>query len=128
LVAVVDDEESVCRALLRLLRAAGLEAVSYSSGAQFLDSLNATRPGCVVLDIHMPHASGFDVQARVSQMRPPVPVIAMTGRHREETRLAVIAAGAVAYLCKPVDEHALLDAVAAAIGAGELGDRPTSHG
>jgi FixJ family two-component response regulator len=119
LVAVVDDEESIGRALKRLLRASGLEVVTYSSGGEFLDSLKANRPDCIVLDIHMPQVSGFDVQAFVSRMRPRLPIVMITGRDAEETRQSVIEAGAVAYLCKPVDEQALLAAVTAAIAQGE---------
>jgi FixJ family two-component response regulator len=121
LVAVVDDEDCICRALMRLLSAAGLDVATYLSGTEFLDSLRGQRPpDCVIVDIHMPHVSGFDVQTTLSRMHPAIPVIAMTGRHREEARQAMLAAGAVAYLHKPVDERTLLDAVTAAI-SGQAG-------
>ena len=119
-VAVVDDEEPICRALRRLLQAAGFDVRTFTGGAQFLASLKQPqltehKPDCVVVDIHMPQVSGFDVLATVSRMQPPIPVIAMTGRHREETRQAMLAAGAVAYLTKPIDEPTLLEALKAAI-------------
>jgi FixJ family two-component response regulator len=117
LVAVVDDEEAICRAMMRLLSAAGHDVATYSSGAGFLDSLRDRRPDCAIVDIHMPLVNGFDVLASVSRMQPPIPLIAMTGRHRDQTREAMLAAGAVAYLHKPVDERTLLDAVTAAISA-----------
>jgi FixJ family two-component response regulator len=121
-VAVVDDEESICRALMRLLRAAGFDAATYTSGAQFLESLrHGQRPDCVIADIHMPGVSGFDLQASVSRIQPPIPVIAMTGRHRDETRQAMLLAGAVAYLQKPIDERTLIDAVTAAISRNRSG-------
>jgi FixJ family two-component response regulator len=118
LVAVVDDDEPICRALQRLIRAAGLDAVTYSSGSEFLVSLKARRPDCIVLDVHMPQVTGLELQVLVSQMRPPVPVIMMTGRDTAETRQTVMDAGAVAYLCKPVDEGVLLAAVAEALSSG----------
>jgi FixJ family two-component response regulator len=113
-IAVVDDEEPIRRALARLLRAAGLEVRTYVCGGDFLDSLEHCRFGCVVLDIHMPRVSGFDVQALLARAGARVPVIAITGLDSEATRERVMAAGAVAYLCKPVDQAALLSAVAAA--------------
>jgi DNA-binding response OmpR family regulator len=119
-IAVIDDEEPVCRALMRLLRAAGFDVATFPCGAQFLDSLqqqNAQqqKPDCLLVDIHMPQVSGFDVLAAVTRMQPPIPVIAMTGRHREETRQAMLAAGAIAYLHKPIDERTLMDALKAAM-------------
>jgi FixJ family two-component response regulator len=61
IVAVVDDDESVCRAIRRLLQSVGIEAETFSSGEEFLDTLSAIpsyRPSCVVLDIQMPGISG----------------------------------------------------------------------
>ena len=61
LIAIVDDEESVRKALSRLLRAAGFSVETYSSGAEFLRAVEIRLPQCVVLDLRMPHVSGFDV-------------------------------------------------------------------
>jgi CheY-like chemotaxis protein len=120
-IAVVDDEEPVGRALMRLLRASGFDVTTFTCGAQFLASLpqqaqqHQKKPDCVIVDVHMPRISGFDVLATVSRMQPPIPVIAMTGRHHEEMRQAMLAAGAVAYLPKPIDEPALLEALKVAL-------------
>lgn len=64
LVAVVDDEEAVRIALRRLLRSASLSVETFSSGAEFLESVREQQPDCVVPDLHMPHLGGFAVQAR----------------------------------------------------------------
>jgi FixJ family two-component response regulator len=64
-VAVVDDEEAIRKALKRLLRSAGIAVESYASGQEFLQSLPAQRPQCVVLDIGMHGMTGFDVQAQL---------------------------------------------------------------
>jgi FixJ family two-component response regulator len=114
-IAVVDDEESVCRALTRLLRSAGMEATTFSSGAQFIESLKTHRPHCVVLDLHMPEMSGFDVQARLLESGVRVPVIIMTGHDSPETRDRALSMGPAAYLRKPVDGEVLLDAIAVAL-------------
>jgi FixJ family two-component response regulator len=116
LIAIVDDEESICRALGRLIRSAHLEAETFPSGDEFLSTVADHRPDCVVLDLHMPSADGFRVQALLAQAGLRIPVIVITGRDTPETRERALANGAVAYFRKPVDGEALLDAIAAAIG------------
>jgi len=77
LIAIVDDDESVCRALERLLRSLGLAAESYASGADFMHRLEAfpvSRPDCVILDAQMPDMNGIEVQARLAGVRQHIPV------------------------------------------------------
>ncbi|HKA36687.1 MAG TPA: response regulator [Thermoanaerobaculia bacterium] len=112
MVAVVDDEESVRRALARLFRSAGLDVETYASGAAFLESLDTHSPDCVLLDLHMPSLNGFDVQARLGKR---VPVIVLTGHDTGESYKRAILAGAAAYLRKPVDDRTLLDTIAAVV-------------
>jgi FixJ family two-component response regulator len=116
LIAFVDEEEAVRRALQRLIRSAGLDVDTFTSGAEFLDSLSLRRPDCVVLDLHMPEVNGFQVQSWLSQMPDPVPVVIITGKDSEETHQRAMEGGAMAYLRKPVDEQILLAALANAIG------------
>jgi FixJ family two-component response regulator len=115
LVAIVDDEESVCRALQRLLRAAGFGVETFSSGTEFLQCLQSRRPDCLVLDLQMPRMSGFDVQARLLELGDRVPVVVITGHDTPEARERAMDGGAAAYLRKPADDRALLDAVSTAI-------------
>lgn len=117
LVAIVDDEESVRKALSRLVRSAGFCVETYPSGADFLRSLQQRAPHCVVLDLRMPHISGFDVQNALKLAHAQVPVIIITGDDSAETRAHAIGQGAKAYLRKPVDDAMLLDAIHTAIGS-----------
>jgi FixJ family two-component response regulator len=117
LVAIVDDEESVRKALGRLVRSAGFCVETHASGADFLRSLQQRAPHCVVLDLRMPHIGGFDVQSALKQGHAQVPVIIITGDDSAETRAHAIAQGARAYLRKPVDDTMLLDAIHSAIGS-----------
>jgi FixJ family two-component response regulator len=117
MVAVVDDEESVRKALHRLMLSAGIMVKTFPSGAEFLDSLKRQRPSCAVLDLHMPGVSGFEIQSRLVQASDNLPLIFITGNHTEETKHRVTSAGAAAYLIKPVDDELLLAAVSAAIGS-----------
>ena len=114
LVAIVDDEEPIRKALTRLLRSAGVEVETFSSGSEFLESLPNHRPDCVVLDLHMPVVSGFDVQARLE--KSSVPVVIITGHDSDETRAKALARKPAAYLRKPVNDQTLLDAIELALG------------
>jgi FixJ family two-component response regulator len=115
LVAVVDDEEAVRIALRRLLRSASLNVETFSSGAEFLESVKAHQPDCVVLDLHMPHVGGFAVQAWLAKAGIRLPTVVITGHDTDETRERALAGGAAAYLRKPVDDQALLDAINEAV-------------
>ena len=114
-IAVVDDEEPIRKALKRLLRAAGLEAEGYASGQAFLDGAAARRPDCVLLDLHMPNMSGEQVLRQIRRMTGRTPVVVITAHDTPETRDQCLAAGAAAYLRKPLDDRLLLNAISAAL-------------
>ena len=115
LIAVVDDEESVRRALERLIRSARFDAESHAGGDEFLRTLADHRPDCIVLDVHMPNLDGFQVQSRLAEAHVSIPVIVITGHDTAETHTRALKGGAVAYLRKPVDAEALLSAIASAV-------------
>ena len=115
LIAVVDDEEPIRKALKRLLRSAGMDVDTFPSGAKFLESLSTRWPDCVVLDLHMPVVSGFEVQTRLTESGVTVPVVIITGHDSDETRQLALAGMPVAYLRKPIDGQVLLDAIAVAL-------------
>ena len=114
-VAVVDDDPFVLRGLRRLLRSAGFDVDTYASGTEFLEAARGREPSCVVLDLHMPGASGFDVQTSLAQRGGGTPVIVITGDDTPEAKSRALRLGAKAYFGKPVDEATLLAAISAAI-------------
>jgi FixJ family two-component response regulator len=114
-IAIVDDEESVRRALGRLIRSAGFRVETYSSGSDFLVSVQQQRPQCVVLDLRMPHVNGFHVQQALADAGLSLPVVIITGDDSAESRIRALEQGARAYLRKPVDDAMLLDAIQTAI-------------
>jgi len=120
LIAVLDDEESVRRAIQRLLRSAGFEVLTFASGDEFFKAFDTVEPACLVLDLHMPVPDGFEIQSRLRQMKSSLPVIVLTGHDSPQSRDRVMNAGASAFLRKPVDGQALLDAIAAASQRPEL--------
>lgn len=114
-IAVVDDDESVCKALKRLLGSAGYHASTFTRGAEFLRSVETRRPDCVVLDVHMPGMTGLDVLARLKDSGSEVPVIIITAYDDRETHQKALQAGAL-FLRKPFNDQALLDAIHDALG------------
>jgi FixJ family two-component response regulator len=111
----VDDECSVCRAFERLLQSAGFDVVTFTHGGDFLESLKARQPDCLVLDLHMSPMSGFELQSRLGQSASRIPIVIITGHDTQESYERVMDAGAAAYLRKPVDDQVLIDTVVAAI-------------
>jgi len=118
-VAVVDDDPFVLRGLRRLLRSAGFDVDTYPSGTEFLSAATNAEPDCVVLDLRMPETSGFDVQSHLTQSGRGTPVIVITGDDTPEAWSRALRLGAKGYLGKPVDEKALLAAIAAVIGSDD---------
>jgi FixJ family two-component response regulator len=110
-VAIVDDEESVRRALLRLLRAANLDAQAFASGEAFLSSLQEFRPDCVVLDLQMPGLTGRDVQKRLISMQIDLPVILITAHDDVVIQQQSLADGAANYLRKPLRADLLVRSI-----------------
>src|SRR5262245_14765318 len=121
LISIVDDDRSVRRAVRRLLKSAGYAVETFASAPEFLDSAPVGRTACLVLDIHLDGMTGFDLQERLAAERAPIPVIFVTAHDDAETRDRVRQSGAAAYLSKPFDKRALLDAIGRAVVAGPEG-------
>ncbi len=115
LVAVVDDEEAIRKSFRRLFAASELDTVTFASGQEFLDSLAERRPDCLVLDLQMPGMTGFDVQLVMRTSSVRVPIVIVTAHDEPEISARCLAAGAFAYLCKPVSDEMLLETIARAI-------------
>jgi FixJ family two-component response regulator len=115
LIAVVDDEESIRKSLQRLFTASQLDVVVYASGQEFLDSLPGRQPDCLVLDLQMPGLTGLEVQRSLTGSRVRFPTIIITAHDEPEARARCLSAGAAAYLCKPLHDELLLEAIAEAV-------------
>ena len=111
MIAVVDDEESVRDAVVRVLRAAAFAARGFASGEDFLKSWQFDQPDCLVLDLQMPGLSGAEVQQALKVARAQFPTVIMTAHNEPGVREECLRQGAVAYLCKPIEVGALLQAV-----------------
>ena len=97
LIAVVDDEEPIRKALMRLMRSVGLSVETFGSGAEFLESIDTRLPDCVVLDLHMPQMDGFNVQASLARKCAALPVIILTGHDLPKARERAMAGRRISF-------------------------------
>ena len=111
LVAIVDDEESIRRALVRLFRLAHYRTQAFDSASKFLTSLAVRKPNCVVLDLQLPGITGVELLERFAELENPPPVVVITSNDEQRMEARCLALGTKRYLRKPIDCDALLDAV-----------------
>jgi FixJ family two-component response regulator len=111
LVAIVDDDVSVRQSARRLIRSLGYRAEAFGSAEEFLDSGQATKTACLILDVRMPRIDGLELQRRLAGSA--IPIVFITARASEEEERRALQAGAVAFLRKPVDKEALLRVLSA---------------
>ena len=110
-VYVVDDDESVRASLKLLIEACGYPVVTFKSAEDFLHSCFRGSPSCLILDIHLPGMSGFDLQKQLIKSRSLIPVVFITGHDRPRMEDEAMELGGVAYLRKPFEEQCLLAAI-----------------
>jgi FixJ family two-component response regulator len=114
-VFVVDDDPSVRRSLKRLLRSSGFVVEDFASANDFLRIDPASGPGCVILDVRMPHVTGPELFERMARSGSTLPVIFLTAHGDVPTSVRAMKGGAVDFLLKPADGNTLLAAIRAAI-------------
>ncbi|MGH7795077.1 MAG: response regulator transcription factor [Candidatus Binatia bacterium] len=121
IIRVVDDDASFRTAVTRLLRAAKYQVRGYASASEFLDSDPCAEPGCILLDLRMPGASGLDLQQSLARLEERLPIIFLTGHGDIPASVRAVKAGAVDFLTKPVPREALLRAIQNALGVDAEG-------
>jgi FixJ family two-component response regulator len=110
-IAVLDDEPQLRKALRRLLVAHGFAVVTFEHGEDVVAALTAQPMDCLLLDLHMEGTNGFDVLEKLAERHLTTPAIVITGHGEPGTIDRVLAMGAAACLNKPVDESSLLAAI-----------------
>lgn len=116
-IAVLDDEAQMLKALRRLLRTHGFIVEIYTSGNELLKAFAHQTADCLLLDLHMPEMTGFQVMEALTAREMRMPVIIITGHDEPKNAERVLSLGAAAYLTKPIDEVTLLTALRKAIPA-----------
>ena len=114
-VAILDDDASVRKALVRLFETSRYQAKAYASVEDFLATLDQNMPECIVADLQMPNMTGLELVSYLRRGRIDIPTIIITAFDEPTTRAQCISAGASAYLLKPVRKTALIAAIDDAI-------------
>ena len=112
---IVDDDESVCRALSILLVTYGFTVDTFTSAEEFLSTVPNSVPGCLILDIHMQGLDGWETQQRLLKSGSRRPVIIMSADKNGELNEGALKTGAVGFLQKPFNGQALVDLINIAV-------------
>lgn len=118
-VYIVDDDDAVRNGFARLIRSAGLDARPFGSAHEFLAGVRDQPLACILLDISLPQLTGLQIQQELNQRGIQLPVITISAREDDETRLWARDLGAKLFLRKPVDDQALLDAISWVTGTAQ---------
>jgi FixJ family two-component response regulator len=114
-VAVVDDDPSLGRALARLLTVLGYHVELFGSGEALMSAIASLEPTCLVIDINLGDGSGLDLARRLADFGLAFPIIFMTGGGQDDMiRTQCLDLGCVAFLLKPFSEELLVEAIAEA--------------
>jgi FixJ family two-component response regulator len=111
LICVIDDDPSIRKALMSLLRSAELRVEAFASAEAFLSHAPLERVGVLILDVQLPGMSGLVLQRTLIEMQVPIPVIFLSGHDDQTLAMQARYDGAVAWLTKPVQEQDLLHAI-----------------
>lgn len=115
LVAVVDDDDLIRNSIADLLSSVGIESKTFSSGEEFIADGVSQEIVCLVTDIRMPGMTGLDLQRKLAEHHPWLPIIFITALEDTRLRAQAMRAGAVEFLLKPVDDQVLLRSIEAAL-------------
>ncbi len=119
-VFVVDDDDSVRKSVVRLLKSMGYPARPYTSATEFLDAWREEpAPGCLVLDVELPGLNGLELQEKLHASAVTIPIIFITGHGDIPMSVRAMKGGAVDFLSKPFQDEDLLRAVQEAIARNE---------
>jgi len=111
LVHVVDDDDAIRDALGFMLRTAGYEVKSFSSGSDLMSRIDELGAGCILLDIRMPGMDGLETQQGLKDRGADQPVIIMTGHGDVNLAVKAMKAGAIDFIEKPFENHVLIGAI-----------------
>ena len=108
-VAIIDDDESLCRSFSRLLRMVGFQPVTYASAEAFLEDAKRPQFDCLLLDIQMGGMSGIELRHQLSAGNDQTPVIFITAHDSPDIKAEAVASGCAGYFAKTDSGAAILD-------------------
>jgi FixJ family two-component response regulator len=116
-VAIIDDDQGMRKAIARLLRAFGFLPETFTSGEEFLGAAQTSKAVCLIVDLHLGHSTGLDLVRQLSAKGLRFPVIFITGSDDDATRRQAVDLGCLTYLRKPFPSAALIEAIHNATGS-----------
>jgi FixJ family two-component response regulator len=116
LIAIIDDDDSLRRALMGLVRSLGHRVDGFESADAFLAAGEPDRFGCIVTDIQMPGLSGIELKQRLVEQGCAAPVIMITARGEPALQATALNSGAYCFLKKPFPAEDLIACVERALG------------
>jgi FixJ family two-component response regulator len=126
-VAIVDDDASVRKALMRLLQASSYTVDTFGSASEFHASLTERIPDCLIVDLEMPSTDGLELHTSLTRAGIALPTIVITAHDEPESRQRCRAAGTAAYLLKPMQKTELIAAIKAATEGAMISDDCCPH-
>jgi len=108
---IVDDDESVCRALKLLMLTYGFAVETFTSAKNFFSVIPNSTPGCLILDVHMPELDGWSAKRKLSESGSDRPVIMITAGKEEGLQERAFKAGVLGLLQKPFDDLQLVNMI-----------------
>jgi FixJ family two-component response regulator len=115
IVMIVDDDDSIRKAVRRLMKSFGLAVETFASAEEFLGSDRLEKTSCLILDVQMPGMDGLELQERLVASSHTIPIVFITAFNDGRARAQALQAGAVGYLIKPFADQELLNCIHAAL-------------
>jgi len=115
MISIVDDDQSVRKAISALVRSLGYAAATFASAEDFLESDRVDDTSCLITDVQMPGLNGVELQRRLIADGRPMPIIGITANPEENIRTQMLEAGAVGFLSKPFNDACLIDCLGTAL-------------
>jgi FixJ family two-component response regulator len=116
LLSIIDDDESIRRAIQGLVKSVGFSAAVFECAEEFLVSQDLPRTACLITDMQMPGMSGLDLHHQLVASGRRIPLILITAYPNDATRVSALRAGVLAYLVKPFNDDDLLEFIDTALG------------
>lgn len=127
IVFVIDDDESICRSLRRLLQSVGFHVRTFISGNDFLNQGCQIMSGCIILDVRMPEIGGLELQKKLNDSGCKMPIIFMSAHQDTGIREKALNAGAIAFLQKPFEDQILIETIHSALDRFADEQTETNH-
>jgi FixJ family two-component response regulator len=115
IVMIVDDDDSIRKAVRRLMKSFGFAVETFASAEEFLGSDRLAKTSCLILDVHMPGMSGLQLQERLVAGDCAIPIVFITAFNDGRARAQALDAGAIGYLIKPFADEELLNCIHTAL-------------